>query len=249
MRSAPSPVEKGAKMNVKTDPVLEAIAKKLSGFGGVPEAEQRSMIHRAAKAARDAVRRETVEECKRAVAQALIDGKAALLALCALADAPRETESDEENEMLIIAFVQGAKWWEFHSTGGTMWQSDQSSANAEATRKANAGTLGVDPIRALADAPSETDSDEDHIHVELDFVPLTESLPEEDDELEELLPVLLNGNRVSQAWHSWSSATEEHFWELGRDATPDDVVTHWGEIQTIIRVSVAPRESKSDGGG
>lgn len=33
------------------------------------------------------------------------------------------------------AFVDGAKWWEFISTGGTMWASDQRSAEQEAVRR------------------------------------------------------------------------------------------------------------------
>ena len=33
------------------------------------------------------------------------------------------------------AFVEGAKWWEYHSTKGTMWQSDQRLAEDEATRR------------------------------------------------------------------------------------------------------------------
>jgi len=33
------------------------------------------------------------------------------------------------------AFVAGAKWWEFHSTGGTMWNSDRVLAEAEATKR------------------------------------------------------------------------------------------------------------------
>ena len=32
-------------------------------------------------------------------------------------------------------FVAGAKWWEFHSIGGTMWQSDQRLAEEEATKR------------------------------------------------------------------------------------------------------------------
>ncbi len=46
---------------------------------------------------------------------------------------------------LIIAFVQGAKWWEFTSTGGTMWQSDQQLAEKEAIRRKQNGTLGKLP--------------------------------------------------------------------------------------------------------
>jgi len=30
------------------------------------------------------------------------------------------------------AFVEGAKWWEYKSTGATMWQSDVRAAEAEA---------------------------------------------------------------------------------------------------------------------
>ena len=33
------------------------------------------------------------------------------------------------------AFVEGAAWWEFHSTGATMWQSDRSKAEDEADRR------------------------------------------------------------------------------------------------------------------
>ena len=33
------------------------------------------------------------------------------------------------------AFVAGAKWWEFHTTGATMWQSDVSLAEAEANKR------------------------------------------------------------------------------------------------------------------
>ena len=35
------------------------------------------------------------------------------------------------------AFVAGAKWWEFNSTGFTMWQSDQRLAEEEATKRYN----------------------------------------------------------------------------------------------------------------
>ena len=33
------------------------------------------------------------------------------------------------------AFVAGAKWWEFVSTGFTMWASDRDRAEAEAVRR------------------------------------------------------------------------------------------------------------------
>ena len=48
-------------------------------------------------------------------------------------------------DALIIAFVQGAHWWEHRKTGATMWASDRDIAEAEAkTRTAN-GTLGKLP--------------------------------------------------------------------------------------------------------
>ena len=41
-----------------------------------------------------------------------------------------------------IAFVQGAKWWEFKSTGGTMWNSDRREAEREAVERKKKGILG-----------------------------------------------------------------------------------------------------------
>lgn len=52
--------------------------------------------------------------------------------------------TDEEvREALIVAFVQGARWWEFAKTGATMWQSDQADAFDEAVVRADGGRLGV----------------------------------------------------------------------------------------------------------
>lgn len=43
------------------------------------------------------------------------------------------------------AFVAGAKWWEYHSTGGfTMWPSDSDMAEAEAERRFPHGKLPPD---------------------------------------------------------------------------------------------------------
>ena len=47
-----------------------------------------------------------------------------------------------------IGFVAGAKWWEFHSTGGTMWQSDQRLAEEEAERRYEKPDNGVDETQA-----------------------------------------------------------------------------------------------------
>ena len=60
---------------------------------------------------------------------------------------PNETIPDER---LVNAFVQGAKWWEWHKTNCTMWQSDQALAEAEALKLLAAGTLGLSHDEMLA---------------------------------------------------------------------------------------------------
>jgi hypothetical protein len=52
----------------------------------------------------------------------------------AQAEALREAAENEQKEK-AIAFVKGAKWWEYHSTKGTMWQSDQELAAIEAEKR------------------------------------------------------------------------------------------------------------------
>ena len=53
--------------------------------------------------------------------------------------------NQKENDKLSVAFVQGAKWWEYYSQGATMWQSDQRLAEEEATTRLERGTLGELP--------------------------------------------------------------------------------------------------------
>jgi DNA-directed RNA polymerase subunit RPC12/RpoP len=53
-----------------------------------------------------------------------------------------EKQPDDNSDALIISFVQGAKWWECHQTGATMWQSDQHIAEKEAIRRSKNETLG-----------------------------------------------------------------------------------------------------------
>ena len=48
-------------------------------------------------------------------------------------------------DALIVAFVQGAQWWEYHKTGATMWASDRDRAEGEAEKRAANGTLGKSP--------------------------------------------------------------------------------------------------------
>lgn len=47
----------------------------------------------------------------------------------------RYVEGTWPKDCLQRAFVAGAKWWEFVSTGGTMWASDRGKAEAEAIRR------------------------------------------------------------------------------------------------------------------
>lgn len=48
---------------------------------------------------------------------------------------PKLTEGTWAKDDLRRAFVAGAKWWEYHSMGFTMWQSDQRLTEAEANRR------------------------------------------------------------------------------------------------------------------
>ena len=52
----------------------------------------------------------------------------------ARAEVLRKAAENEQKEK-AIAFVKGAKWWEYHSTKGTMWQSDQELAAIEAEKR------------------------------------------------------------------------------------------------------------------
>lgn len=47
---------------------------------------------------------------------------------------PQPTK-EQLGQELRLAFMHGAKWWEFHSTKGTMWQSDQHLVAEEAERR------------------------------------------------------------------------------------------------------------------
>lgn len=56
-----------------------------------------------------------------------------------------ESHCSATGDELIIAFVQGAKWWEYLKTGATMWPSDRDQAELEAKIRAADGTLGKSP--------------------------------------------------------------------------------------------------------
>lgn len=59
--------------------------------------------------------------------------------------APAETEAQHAARALVIAFIQGAAWWEYQKEGATMWQSDKRLAMEAAEARAANGTLGVPP--------------------------------------------------------------------------------------------------------
>ena len=61
-----------------------------------------------------------------------------------------------ETDPRVIAFVQGAQWWEYKQSGATMWQSDQNDASDEAERRLASGTLGVSVREQMESAPAET---------------------------------------------------------------------------------------------
>ena len=46
-----------------------------------------------------------------------------------------EVEGSWPADDIRRVFVAGAKWWEFHSTGGTMWPSDVELTEIEATKR------------------------------------------------------------------------------------------------------------------
>ncbi len=56
----------------------------------------------------------------------------------------KPTKKEIHDNMLVVAFLQGAKYWEYITTGGTMWQSDGFKCVAEAERRLQNKTLGVD---------------------------------------------------------------------------------------------------------
>ena len=59
-----------------------------------------------------------------------------------LDDKIKKVLSDLVDGELIIAFVQGAQWWEYESTKFTMWQSDRNKAELEAIKRVENKTLG-----------------------------------------------------------------------------------------------------------
>lgn len=53
-----------------------------------------------------------------------------------------EKKLSPEEERLIIAFVQGASWWEYHETNFTMWSNSRNLIEKEALKRLENGTLG-----------------------------------------------------------------------------------------------------------
>jgi hypothetical protein len=60
-------------------------------------------------------------------------------------DELEEASNKSNSDALLIAFVQGAKWWEYHTSQFTMWPSDIDIATVEAERRLDNATLGIKP--------------------------------------------------------------------------------------------------------
>ena len=71
-----------------------------------------------------------------------------------------------------IAFMKGAKWWEYHSTKGTMWQSDQALVAEEAARRYGYKLTHDDKARALLARESSEPILEEHDRwIDTDAIP------------------------------------------------------------------------------
>ena len=71
-----------------------------------------------------------------------------------------------------IAFMKGAKWWEYHSTKGTMWQSDQALVAEEAARRYGYKLTHDDMARALLTRESSEPILEEHDRwIDTDAIP------------------------------------------------------------------------------
>lgn len=55
-----------------------------------------------------------------------------------------------QDDRLIIAFVQGAQWWQYHKNGSTAFSSERHEMEGEAERLLKEGTLGKTVEERLA---------------------------------------------------------------------------------------------------
>ena len=84
-------------------------------------------------------------------------------------------ENEKLKDVAGNAFVEGAKWWEFESTKGTMWGSDQERAAHEAVArkmpfKPVLETVLENHIKMLADLLDECASEiEAHVKAEYHY--------------------------------------------------------------------------------
>lgn len=72
--------------------------------------------------------------------------------------AAHQSATEQMKPLVVNAFVQGAKWWEFHKTGSTMWQSDQNLAYEKATEKSQA-LANIEQQPAPSTQPQITDEE------------------------------------------------------------------------------------------
>ena len=69
----------------------------------------------------------------------------------------RRVVADLRGDELRLAFMHGAKWWEFHSTKGTMWQSDQHLVAEAAERRYHGSITSIPaPVQPSAVVSRET---------------------------------------------------------------------------------------------
>lgn len=88
------------------------------------------------------------------------------------------------------AFVMGAKWWEYHSTGFTMFGSDRNLAEAEAEKRYPGGTSTdadeLETVRRVTNLADQDFSDTSPEYTRGYYDGLAAPRPSEDTELETL---------------------------------------------------------------
>ena len=61
--------------------------------------------------------------------------------------------NDRSDNELLIAFVQGAKWWEWYRTGGAMRRVDEDIACRQAEERLENRTLGINKVNHPGTTP------------------------------------------------------------------------------------------------
>lgn len=72
-----------------------------------------------------------------------------------------QNKLSDNDQQLMIAFIQGVRWWEYQRTRCTLWQSDAIEAETEARRRLENRTLGKDPYEVMQVAQDAQDAEEE----------------------------------------------------------------------------------------